>query len=515
LRNIFLALFVIVIISAVSVASFASPETITNTSSQMKYGSLTYMYYETSSGPGTSTPSTNTGTIPSGSSGSYSLAASSTAYLWSSQFASATTISAGNWLLDLWGSAAVVADVPITISNNQSSATPNPFQVKITWNPSNYASYEASDLGNIRFYSDSAFSQPLNAWLESCTPSLINSATSATAWVKLTNSINPNGGTLKIYMGFLTTGTEFDGNYWGDSPDLSSTYGQYDNGAKVFSFYDNFAGTTLSSKWTKMQGSSGSSITVNNGLNVTITNASTAYGFVISQNQTYPAVAEAYASSGDSILGLSTTTNLNGFIAPYNGYSMDWYAGNDYMVYESSSGGANLASPAQSSYPTGIWQVAWNATGSEYFQDGKGLNYTGTNNGASIANYAIYIGQSNGVAAINLFRWARMRAFPPNNQMPSASVGVLTSPKYVAGISIYVTDASGNILTTVANNVTSPNIGASESQISMTMPGSQVNVPQNSYIGIEIFATSTPYTIYWGKGQPTNFQVPYRVLSGA
>jgi hypothetical protein len=490
---------------------------VTLVNSQTKYGTLTYVYYETVSGPASSTPSTNTALIPTGSSGSYSVARTSTAYLWSPQFGAATTISAGNWVLDLWvASVSYIIDyVPITITNTQSSATPNPFEEKITWNPSSYTSYEASNLGNIRFYGDSAFTTPLYAWLESCTPSLSNTATSATAWVKLTSSISGSGGTLTIYMAFLSTSTDYDGNYWGNAPNLSGTYGAYDNGANVFRFYDDFKGTSLNAKWTAIIGSSGASITVNNGLTVTTTSTgSTAYAFVISANQPYPAVAETYTSSGNSILGVATTTSLNGFVAPYRGYSMDWYAGSDDIEYEGSTTYTNLRYIPQPTFPAGVWQVTWSATASEYFVDGAGNTYTGTYSGATIANYGIYIGQSNGVIASSVFRWARMRTYPPSNVMPSSSFGSVTLPVYKLSVSIYVTSSSGSISATIASNIQSPVIGQSGAQYVMVFAGSQVSVPQNGYLMVSISATAVAsYTIYWGTGQPTNFQVPYRVLT--
>jgi hypothetical protein len=510
--------FVLIFISMIAVVSFASPVPITNVNSQTKYGTLTYLYYETSSGPASSTPSTNTALIPTSSSGSYSIAQASTAYLWSPQFGSATTISAGNWVLGLWAASAstIVSYVPITITNSQSSATPSQFQEKITWNPSSYTSYEASNLGNIRFYSSSAFTTPLYAWLESCTPSLANTATSATAWIKLTTPIAGNGGTQTIYMAFLSTTTDFDGNYWGDTPNLSGTYGANDNGANVFSFYDNFKGTSLSSKWTSVIGSSGASIAINNGLIVTTTSTgSNAYAFVISATQPYPAVAETYTSSGNSILGVTTTDSTNGFVAPYTGYSMDYYNGYDYLEYQASSGsGSSVHSITQSTFPTGVWQVTWSATASEYFADGAGNTYTGTYSGASIANYGIYVGQSNGVIASSVFRWARMRAYPPNNVMPSVSFGSVSIAVNAIQVSIYVTNSAGSKQSTVASNVQSPTIGSSAAQYEIEFAGSQVSVPQNGYIAISLVAPQTAsYTVYWGSGQPTNFQVPYRVLS--
>jgi len=321
-------------------------------------------------------------------------------------------------------SAAILSSyIPITLTNSQTSATPTTFQQKITFNPSTYSIYEAANLGNIRFCLDSGCVTQLYAWLESCTPTCTTGATSASTWVKLTSSIGANGGTLTIYMVFELTSTNFDDNYWGEAPYLSGTYGQYDNGANVFTFYDNFAGTTLNAKWTQIKSASGITIAVNNGLTVTTT-TTTAYGFVRSALQTHPLVAETYTTAGDSILGVSTTATLNNFKAPYYGYSLNWYSGNDYVTYQGSGAGfTNLNTIAQAAFPSGIWQVIWSATSIQYFVDGAGNTYSATNTGHAIANYEIYIGQSNGVIASSVFSWARMRAYPPNNVMPTTSLG--------------------------------------------------------------------------------------------
>src|SRR2546428_5558927 len=188
---------------------------------------------------------------------------------------------------------------PITLTNNQGSATPNPFQQKVTWNPSTYQGYEASDLGNVRFCADSPCTTQLNAWLESCTPSCTPTATSASAWVKLTSSIAGGGGILTIYFVLQSPSTTFDGIFWGEEPSLSGSYGQYDNGANVFTFYDNFAGTSLSAKWVTVK-SSGGSVTVNNGATFT-TSSGTDYVFVAAASTVaFPSVAESYMVSAGS-----------------------------------------------------------------------------------------------------------------------------------------------------------------------------------------------------------------------
>ncbi len=49
---------------------------------------------------------------------------------------------------------------------------------------------------------------------------------------------------------------------------LSEVYGQYDDGAGVFAFYDNFAGTTLSLVWVDYSAQSTATFAVNNGITI-------------------------------------------------------------------------------------------------------------------------------------------------------------------------------------------------------------------------------------------------------
>jgi len=140
---------------------------------------------------------------------------------------------------------------PIVLYNNTSSASPAPFQqmLIIPANTSINSTYT-----NIRFRDGNY--KLLTSWLESYTTS------SATIWIVLPNGISSKSA-MTIYMETGNLSDNFlDGVTVGEAPQLSATYGQYDNGAKVFSFYDNFAGTSLSSKWTDTSGTP----VVNNGL---------------------------------------------------------------------------------------------------------------------------------------------------------------------------------------------------------------------------------------------------------
>lgn len=149
--------------------------------------------------------------------------------------------------------------VPIILNNTQSTSTGSNFQQMITIDPSSYSSYERPDLGNIRFYQGSS---ELYSWCESGCNS---TSTSSIFWVKLANGIGSNS-KITLDMAFLPTTVQYDGNYAGEAPELSSSYAEYDNGVKVFSKYWNFAGTTLNG-WGWTYGSA--TVTVNNGLTYT------------------------------------------------------------------------------------------------------------------------------------------------------------------------------------------------------------------------------------------------------
>ena len=167
-----------------------------------------------------------------------------------------STTSTGSYspTFSLQSSSATWGEIGDAIQAATLAATPSTFQQLVTWNPSTYSSYEASDLGNVRFCLNAGCSPPtnqLNAWLESCTPSCSPSATSAYAWVKLTSAI-PAGTSVTIDMVFEGTSVDFDASYWGEAPNLSTTYAANDNGANVFNAY--FNGITPNSSFSVASG---------------------------------------------------------------------------------------------------------------------------------------------------------------------------------------------------------------------------------------------------------------------
>jgi len=130
------------------------------------------------------------------------------------------------------------AVTPITLTNSQSQASPSNFQQLI----------QTTLLypNGVRFWSPTDGYLP--AWLES-----ISSSNSANIWVKIPSSI-PANGTYQLYM-IQDSTIPMDGVYWGEAPQLSSTYAQYDNGANVFPYYQRWGGlSSLPSGWSSISG---------------------------------------------------------------------------------------------------------------------------------------------------------------------------------------------------------------------------------------------------------------------
>ena len=76
------------------------------------------------------------------------------------------------------------------------------------------------------------------SWLENYTSS------NALYWIKLSSV--PAATSFTVYLGFASASTNlFNTLNDGEAPQLSTTYGQYDDGANVFNNYWNFAGSLI------------------------------------------------------------------------------------------------------------------------------------------------------------------------------------------------------------------------------------------------------------------------------
>ena len=297
----------------------------------------------------------------------------------------------------------------ITLTNSQSDPTPSPFQQLLNLNLSSILS-SSNQLLNLQFCLDAQCNTPLYAWIESYNSNL----STVYIWVNLPTSI-PANSSITIYM-FIRNSIQYP--YTGMLPTLTSTYAQYDNGEDVFTFYDNFAGTSLNTnKWSYFI-YTGANIIVNNGITV---NGNLSYADIITLSGFNPlsTIADIYVTNASGEWPVISMTNGNsdssdGYFALWSGTNDSFYNGN-YSSGIGGSGGFTWNYPA-------ILSQSWQSSSQEIY----GSNYTYTTKSFSTYSLpsSVYYGfgsantSSSGTITV---QWARVRAYPPNNVMPSNS----------------------------------------------------------------------------------------------
>ncbi|EQD36213.1 hypothetical protein B2A_12232, partial [mine drainage metagenome] len=81
-----------------------------------------------------------------------------------------------------------------------------------------------------------------------------NTATSTVYWLKVPGNFLPASSSNTLYMGFAASATNLMNTVsTGEAPQLSASYGQYDDGAAVFDYYN--VNPTSTSGWTLGGGS--------------------------------------------------------------------------------------------------------------------------------------------------------------------------------------------------------------------------------------------------------------------
>ncbi|MGA2876329.1 MAG: hypothetical protein ABSE82_12415 [Nitrososphaerales archaeon] len=413
-----------------------------------------------------------------------------------------------------------------TLTNSQTSATPSPFQQMFTMNPSLYTSYEATDLGNIRFYlglSNYAFSTPVDSWMESVSSPPANLATSATFWLNLPSGIPASSG-VNVYMDFQSVSTEFDGVAAGEAPQLSTTYGQYDNGALVFTQYGgaSWSGFTFQSgTWTHPNGylqqtgttasggtaggaaaliesasySVSSSYVLEMAFNYT-THATARVGIVADATPIGTAGSGTADTSAYRFVG-QQNNNGPGFVSFVNDQIV-WVANNAYQGAVSTSYSMQVTDAAGSW--SGNLYSGYSVTGSVLASLASTAYTTANQQGATSGYVGISAGYYNTTAVISNpinVQWFRMRAYPPNGAMPTASSGsVSQNNPPQAGADLFITNSGSYPANVAAIYV--------ENEQTLTL--------------VTTLLLTTPVTIQSGSVQeiavdftPTN-QIPYQFV---
>ncbi|HVA82671.1 MAG TPA: DUF2341 domain-containing protein [Candidatus Aquilonibacter sp.] len=154
----------------------------------------------------------------------------------------------------------------ITLTNS-GSTTPASYQQLVVVNSNTYSAYINPQWNNVEFSTGTAGTGTvLNAWVQT---NAINTGTYTMVWVKIPAGVA--AGSSTIYMDFMPSNIMSSAGPTGEASELSTSYGQYDNGNTVFAHYDSFIGSSLDgSKWTTytLQGmaSAPGLVTVSNSL---------------------------------------------------------------------------------------------------------------------------------------------------------------------------------------------------------------------------------------------------------
>ena len=318
----------------------------------------------------------------------------------------------------------VLSYAPICVVNSQSTATAAPFQAMVNISESAY-------VGNIVYNGNTANFEIFNAigavqpaWIEN------NSSGKLVTWVKLANGIAANS-ISPLYLGFasntVNTLSSSGTDGIGEIPTASSIYGQYDDGASVFSNY--FAGNSLAGWTTSGTANQISSAPSGSPFGTDAFYANGASGDYLDTT--------ANGQSGNMIIEYYTdTANLDDvyFLVSSSGAGQMGRVGNGggwYGIASTSSWTSWTAPP-----DTGVWSNKWIlvsitvASGSAkmYVSPVPGIYGSEIGQNASntytVANNGDYFGLiGDGAGSTQYWNGMIIRAYPPNGVMPSALLG--------------------------------------------------------------------------------------------
>ena len=321
-------------------------------------------------------------------------------------------------------------------------------------------------------------------------------------------------------MDFQPVGTEFDGVTSGEAPQLSITYGQYDNGANVFTAY--FNGNTATSDFSVYTGLTVVQSTGVAGPGGTTINAIQIYGatgahitaFVfntamsnvglITESSFAFAADTADATGITGLVNSATASGVTNGISVGMGYTSDYF----FQAYDLASA-VTLPSNQQGAVPaagtwvygsttyTGTSATSWTAYDApQLYSTTGGYTSTVTNNPLSGATN-VYLGAISGSSAVSIYyNWERARAYPPNGVMPSASPGSISQsnpPK--AGVSLSVQNFGVNPLSLSAVYVQNEITGTLVASLQLSSP---ISIQPGAFQAIAIDFTpinAVPYKI--------------------
>jgi len=322
----------------------------------------------------------------------------------------------------------IIYYVPITITNSQNTATPAPFQQMIPVNSLAYKQYEAGGLTNVAFYNASG--TQLDSWLESGNS---NTSTNTVYWVKIPNGI-PASSSITIYMRFYQplSNMQFNSNNDGEAPQLSSTYGEYDDGASVFPYYQRWGGLSgLPGGWSELNSGTGIYF-AQTYTEIAPGSSGSWYGIYLnslpSSLSSTTTVWEFYGNMYNSVVAGISVGTAGGEHNSFGGYAFsEGNNNNPNLMYLMNGGNQFYAS-------TGYYDANNNkvytmqmdsATSLQMFINYSQIYSTTSASSESLSTFDIYPSNNGGSNPSNpiYIYWLRTHALPPNGVMPSVSFG--------------------------------------------------------------------------------------------
>ncbi len=314
---------------------------------------------------------------------------------------------------------------------------------------SGYIKYNTNFANFEYFYTSNGTVIP--SWIES------NTSGKLITWLKIKNTTAATNG---IALGFFNTSinalSSIGTNGIGEAPQLPSTYAKYDDGRKVFNFYDNFNGTTLNSTlWSESL--NGGGVSINDGLNLSQVSGTQNFAFIYSKSTGYPSILESLVTqSSEATVNTawaiwydseSTPTSLGP--TGYGAENFQDLGGTPQLRIRISTA-SSVGSPSI----TGIMGLTWNTSDLQYLYFNYTKEVTSTYTAHTWAsNYSIVIAQEEGYGWAE-YKWIRTRTYPAINYMPSITFGATKSTGSTSTVSISISPhpkvLAGNLVTVTA-----------------------------------------------------------------
>ncbi len=341
--------------------------------------------------------------------------------------------------------------IPLTITNSQDNSTPNPYQQMVIVPSSVYGGYAASNFQNVEFFYSNGSIVP--SWLQNYT------STNATWWLKL-SSISASS-SKTVYMGFVPKSTNlFNTVNDGEAPQLTCpnpsetnitssncpNYGVYDDGARVFLYYNNFSTSYDASYYNSPPDAPpNETLSIDDSLHVFVKNISNPDVFMATP------VVTSYYSFTTYITSSGIAQNIT-----TNGVSYDW-----------TTVGCGAGQYNQVNLPFGRPTEAYFKN---YFIGIVKSVFSNCGN-----SYIIFQAVPGTYGYVNI-AYLFANTYPPNDKMPSVSFGYPSNITKPANIQSYAP-------LTISNN---QNVSVSNFQ-------QMVNVPSSVFTGYANTASGTAF----------------------